>query len=555
MLMIRGRAVDIAAAREVRAWTARLSAQARSVLMRTWRSRSARLRRPERSAQDVSNFSRRTYVRGALSGLALPASAVVTGPLLARTLGPSGRGDVAAVLTPLFLLVPVVAVGVSESASFLVGSQRLSRRRALNAGAILALLYGGLGSVVVWFAAPVVLTNFPQLVLLLRLLGLTLPFSVLQVAMRGVSQGSGEFRNVVRERYAGVIGRILILVALAALGVVTVRTASLASVLPTVASMVLLIPIWQAARRDRPVDGLSSVRSAVLLARFGAMSWLGSLAGVLILRLDQVFLATQVSSVELGYYAVAASLAEVPTSAVGTIREIATARMATTGRFETVARTTSTVLGLSALMAAAAVFTTPFLLPLVFGRDFAPAIAMVQILFVAAAIGDPMGVIMGGLTGNGDGLRVSAIQIAGLAVNVGVLVLLVPPLGGVGAALATLASYATTFALALKVVRARSGLPLRAFLSPYQEMATLLRAVRRRRGAENDEFQSASLMTEDACGTAADLRSRRSRPAPVRPSLERPTPDGRPTPVRPTPAGRPSPAERWPPPGTRTSGG
>ncbi len=52
------------------------------------------------------------------AGLAVYALALITGPLLARTLGPAGRGDLAAVIVPTQVLGFILLFGLPHAAAY-----------------------------------------------------------------------------------------------------------------------------------------------------------------------------------------------------------------------------------------------------------------------------------------------------------------------------------------------------------------------------------------------------------------------------------------------------
>jgi len=77
-------------------------------------------------------------------------------------------------------------------------------------------------------------------------------------------------------------------------------------------------------------------------------------------------------------------------------------------------------------------------LPLLFGADFSPAIPITVVLLLAAVLGTPGSIAGAGLSARGrPGLRSSSLVISCL-INVGLLFLIVPTYGAMGAAIATL---------------------------------------------------------------------------------------------------------------------
>src|SRR3954471_471766 len=81
----------------------------------------------------------RTLVWTTAANVALPVSAFITSPILARELGPHGRGEMAAVRPPSTLAVRVMTFGLPESRTYHVATRRLAApaaaRLALGLGA------------------------------------------------------------------------------------------------------------------------------------------------------------------------------------------------------------------------------------------------------------------------------------------------------------------------------------------------------------------------------------------------------------------------------------
>jgi O-antigen/teichoic acid export membrane protein len=78
-------------------------------------------------------------------------------------------------------------------------------------------------------------------------------------------------------------------------------------------------------------------------------------------------------------------------------------------------------------------------LPFLFGEDFRPALPVAGVLLAAVVLGTPGSIGGSGLSARGrPGLRSVSLLIACL-VNISMLIVLAPPFGAMGAALATLA--------------------------------------------------------------------------------------------------------------------
>jgi len=181
---------------------------------------------------------------------------------------------------------------------------------------------------------------------------------------------------------------------------------------------------------------------------------------------------------QLGYYSVAVALAEVLAFGFGAIREIAFSRAATTGDVDAI--TAACRLGVLVMLPGAVVggALAPWGVPLVFGRDFAPAVPMTQVLLLAAL---PAGLATLGAAGLATLGRPGAVSMAQAAIavfNVALVVILVPRGGGMGASLASLVTYVVLGCVTLGIFLRASRRRWRDVLLPRR--ADVLLVLRRR---------------------------------------------------------------------------
>jgi O-antigen/teichoic acid export membrane protein len=419
-------------------------------------------------------------VRLAVSNLAIPASAVLTGPILARALGPAGRGALAAVLNPIALSTYVLNFGVPEALTYVVAKKRsttaMGNRLALTLGAIIGTLCAG-GLIAL---TPVLLRKYPDQHKLFILLALLLPLEMGVGMLRYVAQARGRFELMTRERWFSVLSRLVLIVAAALAGSLTVATAAWFTHGTAVLATLLLIPILFAreSRRTEPEESQGQITRFVL--RYGLVTWVGTVGGVLVMRLDQVLLTPLAGPKELGYYAVAVSVAEVPLLALLAVRDVIFSASTDRNDPTIVARATRATIMLSVPLCLIGILLAPVLLPPIFGAGFGPSVRMAQVLFLGTIPNGVAMVLSAGLLASGRPGLASRAQLAAAAVTVVALFLLVPALGAIGAAYASLIAYLVSALLvSLGLVRV-SGLKPRDFLVPRQ--ADLVDIVTRVRG-------------------------------------------------------------------------
>jgi O-antigen/teichoic acid export membrane protein len=119
---------------------------------------------------------------------------------------------------------------------------------------------------------------------------------------------------------------------------------------------------------------------------------------------------------------------------------------------------------------------TPALLPLLFGPEFSAAVPMAIVLLAANVPLSTTIVLSSGLQGDGAPLIPSIGEGIALVVTVVGLIVLLPPLEGLGAAIVSLAAYSSSFVFQLVVAQRRMRLPFSVFLVPRGSDAQWARA-------------------------------------------------------------------------------
>jgi O-antigen/teichoic acid export membrane protein len=423
-------------------------------------------------------------VRLAVSNLAIPASAVLTGPILARALGPAGRGALAAVLNPIALSTYVFNLGVPQALTYAVAKGRTTTERANRLGLALGALIGLVCAGGLIALTPVLLRKYPHQQTLFILLALLLPLQMSVGMLRYVAQARGRYDLMTRERWFSVISRLVLIAGIALAGMLTVATAAWFTHGTAVLATLLLLPILFAGEsrkieesEEEPEPPSATTR---FLMRYGLTTWMGTVGGVLVMRLDQVLLTPLAGPKELGYYAVAVSVAEVPLLGLLAVRDVIFSASTDRDDPALVARATRATLIVAVPLCFIGILLAPLVLPPIFGAGFGPAVRMAQVLFLATIPNGVAMVMSAGLLASGRPGLDSRAQIVAAAVTVVALFALVPPLGAIGAAYASLIAYCISALLVSVSLTRVSGLRVREFLVPHR--ADLVDIVTRLRG-------------------------------------------------------------------------
>jgi O-antigen/teichoic acid export membrane protein len=412
------------------------------------------------SAESPTKQPRLSRVTAGLTGAKVlgAATGFISGPLLARALGASGRGDLAAITVPLALAPAVLGLGISAFAY-----RDLPRGRPIEeiigSLGVPTLALGCLG---VAAAVPLAdaLAGGRSVVRTFLIAGFVLmPVLLTAELLYACLAGLGRWRALMASVLIPFMVPFVAIVALYVVGDLTVAAAAAATI---AGSLLAIVPGLPVLGIRRPVFRLSLARRGV---SFGAKSWLGGLAMLANVRLDQFLMITVVSPRVLGLYAVATTLAGAPTLLTGALAAPLMTRVAA-GHTYLVADAVRVSLTLTLLVDAALAVVTPTLLPLLFGPEFQAAVPMAIILLAANVPLSTGSVLSSALQGDGAPLIPSIGEGIALLITVGGLIALLKPLGGIGAALVSLAAYSASFIFQLVVARRRIGVPMSAFLVP-----------------------------------------------------------------------------------------
>jgi len=380
--------------------------------------------------------------------------AMVANVLVARALGPAGRGyyGVAAAVTGL--AVQFGTFGLHASNTFHVARGR-GRVRLLVANSLLVAL--GLGGAIaavcfgVFFYWP---ERAPLYGLPMVLALAAVPFSLAYVLLQSVLLGLEEFRACNKLEAALALFGLAWAAALVVAGRATVTTLLAGTVLGAVlvagAALARLRPYLRG--RVRPSRALLGST-----LRYGLRGYAAGCFAYLVQRTDLLILDRVHGSRETGYYAAAVSVAMVlgvvPT-ALGTILFPRLSAMRDPEeRWRVVARVLPR---LAAVMAAAAALGALLAGPavlLLFGAEFAPAVAPLRLLMPAVLLLSVNSVLMNYLASSGMPPVTVYSPAAATAVNVGLNLWLIPRLGGTGAAVSSLVAYACMVGFSVAYLR------------------------------------------------------------------------------------------------------
>lgn len=419
--------------------------------------------------------STRGVLVAVLGSFASPAVGFLTAPVLARALGVDGRGTVAAANAPLMLAVSAMTLGLPEAVTYYVARNRHRGRELARRGALWSLVIGAGASVVIAIAAEPLSGGNDQLARLTLFVGLCAgPLLALGI-VRGAAAGLGRWRVVGAEGLLTSLARLLILIGLAVGGELTTTSAALTVAASGLLGFAVYARLFGGVPRHEP----EVVSPRPSLFGFGLGMWLGAGSGVLLTYLDQALMTTLSSERQLGLYAVAVSVVQAITVVNDVIKKVTfsleagspnEARLALAARMSTMA---------TAVVCLAAAVTAPVMIPLIFGREYSPSVVLIEILLLSLLIFTPGSIAGAGLMARGRPILRSISFAVAAVLNLAFVLILVPPFGAVGAALAMLLSQPVAGFMAIGFLRFQFGVPLKGFVAfRRDDWAAIVRTVR-----------------------------------------------------------------------------
>jgi O-antigen/teichoic acid export membrane protein len=377
---------------------------------------------------------------------------VLTGVLLARTLGPSGRGALAAVVLWPTMLWTVGNLGVVDAVTFLSARQSAPERSIVSTSLALAFVQSLILILIGLVLVPIALARQePSVVRDCTIFLASIPTSLVTLYLASVLNGTHRFVAFNLVRVIVFVGNAVGLVGLAIASELTVTSAMIAylgsQVVTVVTAAALVLPSTHGVAR--PQRELTREMLA-----YGWRSQLSSISNLLNERVDQLVISVVFAPASLGLYVVAwtmtslsgligysVALAALPAVAKGDTSADRRAK-AHEYVFLTALSTTAVVIPLLVL--------TPEILRIVFGPAFAPATDVTRILLVASIALGTGRVLEAVLKGVNRPLDAGIAEGAGLAVTAVGLAVLLPILDLKGAAITSFFAYSVTGLVALR---------------------------------------------------------------------------------------------------------
>ena len=395
---------------------------------------------------------------------------LLLGVLTARLLGPERRGVLTLVMTLAITLVYFADLGISKANIYLIGRRKRSEAAVAANSAFIALIAGAVVSLALWLARDLLLNTLLRglparyLTVILLLTPLLLLYTYWMAILRA-RQNFIVFnflRLLMPVSLLGCMGSALLIFrggigwAVVAYGVGAFLAAGAG-----------LLVIGRIVRFRPAFDWPLAQESLV----YGVKSYLQNLVGHLAYRLDVYIVALFLSPRDVAFYGIATSIAElswyIPNS-VGVVLFPKLSNEPEERIHPLTAEVCRHTLIITFLATGAVVLAGVVGIPLLYGADYAPAVAPLVALGPGVVAMGLYKVLTRNFSSRNRQQVSVLIAVAGLALNVALDALLIPRLAIAGAALASSCAYSVMGVALLFAFRRESALSWSEILRPRQ---------------------------------------------------------------------------------------
>ena len=396
------------------------------------------------------------------------AFSLLTNVILARALGPSGRGVFALALLGPSVVVLAANLGIGNALCYYLARGTFETNRVIAHTLMMSVLLGCAALLVLLaIALPFGSVLLPGVDLRLVAIGAaSIPLSLFFYFSIAFFQGLQRFIDFNALYLVNACAMLLLLVPLVVLEKGGVTMAVLAwslSWIPTAAVGLYLMARCGrlAIRIDRAIF--------VAFFQFGMVGYLSFVTSFFNYRFDSFLVNAFGNATQVGYYAVAVSLAEViwyiPTAAA-TVLAPHVAEAAEGGADRATGSVGRIVLVATVFASVALAVLAPLLVNILFGARFAPSVVAIWLL-LPGVVAISVGRILSGYLLGRNQQRVDLLATAsGLVVTLVLDVALIPRYGFAGAAVASSVAYTVTLLVDLFWVVRHSSLTVAEFLLP-----------------------------------------------------------------------------------------
>lgn len=406
-----------------------------------------------------------------LATIVIQLANIGSGVLAARILQPHGRGELAVIFLWPILLATIGQLGLADAMAYLASRKEYASDRLYGTGlgmaALLSLILVGIGFLLI----PRILTiQRPIVVQLARMYLLFIPFNFWILANLAIFLGKGRLTlyNILRSLvHVGYLVGILFLLALHHTSLTTFTLASLGGNL-----LVLICSLYWVVRHYWFGIHLD-FGYGMAIFRYGLKVQIGSMASLVNLRVDQLFMSIFLSPTALGIYVVAVAVSSLVLLLPNTLSVIAFSDLANCHDPSAQHQKFGQLVRLSGILAIFGLIAlrilSPWVIQIFFGPNYLSALTTIWILGLGMIFLSVNMVLAAGFKAYGLPLIPSFAELTSFFVLLLFLPFLLPRYGIVGVALSALLAYCASFTFNAYSLNRQLGLVWKSFFQPTRD--------------------------------------------------------------------------------------
>lgn len=412
---------------------------------------------------------------------------LVNNIILARVLGPAGRGMVALLVGVPMVTVMLTNLGFQFSAPYFISRGEAAPQVVFGTVFALTTAMSCVFAVIAMlFWQPIaggVYQNLPPLGVALSLASLPALFIVFYLEAVWVAL------DAIRVSVAARMAQSIVYVVSTVVLVATLKLGAVGGIAAFTAgawAAALLVIVAAVRLAGPPAFDRSVLRRGM---KFGLTAYVGYLTDHVTYRADTFVLTYMSGFQQLGYYAFGQPLAELIWYLSNSVKPVLFTRVAATSEEDVSITPTIVRMTLSlAVIMGVGIFIGAVLIVRFYLTAFRPALPPLAVLLCATVIAVVFQLLLSDVTARGQAARASGLSLMVVPVALGLYFALIPPFGALGAAVGSLISYSLLSGLALFSVRRTRGFSpwevLRPRLSDYTAvMARFRRLLQETRSA------------------------------------------------------------------------
>lgn len=401
---------------------------------------------------------------------------LITGVIIARSLGPAGRGELAAILIVVQTAGWIFSLGSAEAVAYHQSRNPQHGGRLIGSWMAVALPLGLLAIPIGEFLLPTLFgAQTQEAVDLGRIYLLLVTVVLLGIVFNGLLLGDQRFLAYNLMRLLIPVQIAVGYVTLLLVHELTVEAALIVNAVATITTtIVAAITCIGRHGIGRPHPQL--LRTTVW---YGVKAHGGSLAGFVNARLDLLIIPAFLAAASVGLYSVATNVSSIIGMLTGTVAVVVlpVAARDNAGSARVVVRTMHAVLLIGGSLGIVLVLLAEVALRIVYGASFVDAAPALRILLPGEILSACAAVILSGLLAVNRPFLSSLPYFLGAAITIGGLVLFLPDGDITTAATITTAAHSVVFVASILLYRRFAGLAWRDFLrAPPAEPGPVARA-------------------------------------------------------------------------------